>query len=227
MYCGKCGTKLSDYAAFCTKCGNPTGVAPAAAAASRPARRPIMPSPQPAGTTYAGQAPAAKHRVIGILAVLLAGLAVVMLCLALFAGRSYEKTIDKFFKAFNEGDGAAVVELMPPRKIAYLCDDENITKEEMAAEFTETLTEATQLISAFYGDWTLDYEILSTKEYTNDALENLKDDGDFYNVKIRDALDVKVEIQFYVDGRRISQDSCTFNMVKVGNNWYIWNSDVI
>lgn len=28
MYCGKCGTKLSDDAAFCTSCGAPTGVAP-------------------------------------------------------------------------------------------------------------------------------------------------------------------------------------------------------
>ena len=31
MYCGKCGTKLPDDAAFCTSCGAPTGIASEAA----------------------------------------------------------------------------------------------------------------------------------------------------------------------------------------------------
>jgi len=212
MYCGKCGTKLPEGAAFCANCGNQVGTAAARTVNYRP-------------TGYKNEE--SRHRLIGMIAVVLAAAVLCSLCFFLFAGRSYEAAIEDFFDAFMEADGAAFLDLMPPERVDYLCRAGGNTKKELAAEMSETVSEALVWIKGLYKDCTLEHEIVDVVEYSERQLDNLKIEGTAYGVKIRDALDVEVEYYLCSNGMRISGESTTFTMAKVGGKWYIWNEEVI
>lgn len=212
MYCGKCGTKLPEGAVFCPNCGNQARAAAARTASHRPAG-------------YKNEA--ARHRVIGVIAVLLAASVLCSLCFFLFAGRSYEAPIKGFFDAFMEADGDAFLDLMPPGRVDYLCRAGGKTKKEVAAEMSETVSEALVWIKGLYKDCTIEYEIVDVVEYSESQLDRLKREGEAYDVNIKDGLDVEVEYYLCSDGMRISGESTTFTMAKVRGKWYIWDEEVI
>ena len=112
MYCGKCGSQISDGAKFCHVCGNPTQQ-------SEPAAAPVY-------TAAQQKAPAPKKqpdkKLIGIVAAAVALVLVVVLIVSLFGGpaATVGKALNKSAKEFG-----AVAEQLGLANLSGLLEEKN------------------------------------------------------------------------------------------------------
>lgn len=215
MFCGNCGTQIDDTAAFCPHCGAPVGTAP------RPGTNSTAPAP--GGTFVARQQK--KVPVLPVVAVVVV-IAVLLFLFGPFGGRSAEKTVDQFFTAVQESDVSGVMDLLPPDLLKNAMKQEGIDMDDYEEEIEnleQQLESSMSLVGAFVGgDWSLETETLATTDVTGDALKELKQEYQDYDVKISAAKTVSIRLALVGgDGKEIQDTTTQVGVVKVGKNWYL------
>ena len=207
MFCGKCGVKNADDAAFCSACG-----------AKLNGAQPVSDS----AAVAVDQSD--KNRKVGIIAVAVIAVLVIALAIGLFGGRGYKATVDKFIDAQFEGDLEAIFELVPDELIDYVMEEEGYDRDEFdefLEEGQEELQEQLDVIKAFFGDdWEVSYEILEAEDVTGDDLKDLKEDYEDIDLKIKAAKTVEIELTFKA-GEIETSESLEISLIKVGRSWYL------
>lgn len=218
MFCGQCGTNMPDDSVFCPECGAP--VTPNPAPAPTPIPTPINPDP------VNNSATSKRNRYIGLGVVAAAVVLVVVLCVTLFGGRSYNSVVKKGMNALLDADGKAMINLFPKDFIDYMCDEEDVTKAELIDELEEELDDELEGLSAFYDVLDIDYEITKTKDFSKKNLRELSDEcEDEYGFEVKDAKEAT--IQFTIKGSTLGDIMPTmkWTVIKVGRNWCLWEPD--
>lgn len=207
MFCGKCGTKNADDAQFCTGCG-----------AKLNGGQVVK------NSTTVVVNPNDKNRKVGMIAVAVVAVIVIALIIALFGGRSYKTTVEKFVNATFEADAEAVFELIPEEMIDYALEEEGYDKDELdelIEETKEDLQDQIDDIERYWGeDWSISYEILNVKDVTGDDLDDLKDDFEDIDIKVSAAKTVEVELTIKA-GETEASNSLDISLIKVGRSWYL------
>ena len=209
MFCGKCGAKNDDSAVFCAECGNRFQAA-----------APVAPADPAAPAAATGSKPGFKldNRMIGIIAVVgVAVLALIITCFFIFGGRSYKAVVKDTFKAIETADAKLMMELLPDEMIKSIMKDEDMTKKEM----TEQLQDMLDYMFRGADKIKITYEITHTEEVDKDDLKDLKEEyKDEYDIKVKDAMIVEVEVTVKVDGEKTTEDMDLY-LIKVGGSWYL------
>lgn len=197
MFCGKCGAKNPDDAVVCGQCGARIGEAKALPA------RVTLPSPARGGK---------NHRLIGIAAV--AVIAVVLVIVLLSGGsKGYETPVKEFIDGAMKGNVEAMINVIPEDALSSSFKNELNTM----ADFGETIKRY------YYGDVKIKHSIsfTDTEDIKGDDLSELKEDYlDYYDLKVKAAKDVYVNLTISVDGEETSQPM-VIPVVKIGGKWYI------
>ena len=207
MFCGKCGVKNADDATFCTGCGAKLNEVQASFK-----------------TTTIVASSNDKNRKVGIIAVAVIAIVVIGIIIALFGGRSYKATVEKFVDAQFDADAEAIFELIPKEMIDYIWEEEGYNDDEFdefIKEGNEALQNQLDYIERYLGeDWDVTYTILNTEDVTGDDLDDLKDDYEDIDIKVSAAKVVEIELTVKA-GETETSNSLDVSVIKVGRSWYL------
>lgn len=202
MFCGKCGTKNEDNAEFCRNCG------------AKLKNSTI--------TTMSTQDD--KNRKVGMIAVAIAAVAIIILGIFLFGGRSYKSTVKKFVDAQFDGNAEVIFDLLPKKIIDYALEQEGYDSDdldELIADANEELQEQMDSLDSYLGEgWEVSYEILDDVNVNGDDLEDIKDGYEDADIKVSAAKNVEIEVTVTA-GETESSNTQDISLIKVGRSWYI------
>ncbi len=207
VFCGYCGAKNREDAAFCEECGAPLDNSTHVASRSNPVK----------------EKPEAhkRNRIVGISIVAVIVAACIAIVVGIFGGRSYKSTADKFIKATFEADGKAMLSLIPEKMIKAACDEADMTERELAKEITQSLEDTVDYYNRHYDEWSYSYEIAEVKDISGEDLKDIKENyKDEFGVKVKAAKTVTVEVIITLDGDTM-KNKASIQMIKVGNSWYL------
>lgn len=221
MFCGNCGTQNPDNAAFCKQCGTQLRKpvrTPAPAPGSRAPVERRTPARRPASGR--GQLDSSKLVVIGAIA--LAAIILLGAIFWMFGGRSYKATVKQFVSATFDGNASKIMKLIPDKLIEEAMKEGGYrNRSEMAKELDNALNSQLSSVKLLMGDkWSYSYKITAAEKVSESQLEKLKNNYGQFNVKISDAMTVKVELTIKAMGLENS-DSMDIGLVKSGSSWYI------
>lgn len=207
-FCSNCGAPIIEGKSFCAACGTKVNVVPSAEEKNyvRPDRQKTI---------------VERSIKTGIIAIVV--LLVLILCISLFGGRSYKKVVDQYVKASFSADGAKMVELIPKGVFKEACEDEYITRQEGIERVSEQLQDYVDTFDRNYDDWKVSHEIVETRDYDPDDLEDLQEElQERYQLKVKEAKRVTVELTVQSDGEELGNRSMEITTIKIGNSWYFW-----
>lgn len=203
MFCPKCGAQNEEGTAFCVQCGAAMGDAPS-----------------PEGGS-GGEGKSNKNKMVGIIAVGLAVLAVVMIAVKLLGGGNAATGATKWMNALIlDHDEKAVASLIPKEVINAMIKDGRIGSKD------DFLLECKKLANRTQGTWDV-YEGMSAKleaetetDITEEELHKLQADYEIlYDMKIEAAKDVTVNMLITVNEHTFKMPA-NVRMVKTGGSWY-------
>ncbi len=208
MFCGKCGTKNDDDAMFCAECGAK-----------------INEGQVSESNTTVAAAPNNKNRKVGMIAVAVIVAIVIVAGFAMFGGRSYKATAEKFVNASMEADAEAIIDLMPDEVIDYIIDSEGYDDyDEMIDDLDEELQDTVDTLEKHLKkdlkDLKISTEILNIENITGDDLDDIKDDYEDMDCKVSAAKTLEVEITIESEETEIS-NSVDVGVIKIGRSWYL------
>lgn len=213
MFCGNCGAKNENGAAFCHQCG--AALTPAAQSA------PGVPAGAGAGTVAAK--PGMSNTKKGIIAVIAAAVVVVLVFFLIFGGNSPEDTVNGFFDACFDGDAEALLDLLPPDMIDTVLEDSDYGYDgdrDALIDDLESEVGLSYLADMLENDVKIDYEILGDSNLPKDEVEDLQDQYEDFNVKVSDAKTVQVSMTIEYDDMSESTEM-DIPLIKVGRSWYL------
>lgn len=206
MYCGNCGTKNDDTAAFCQACGSPLTAAPGANA----------------GAAAMSQRQADRKK--GIIVVVAAVVVIALVGWLLFGGRGYKATVEKFFEACMDGDVQGVLELIPNDVIESTMESQGFDKGDMQNFVNQAENELKGMLAiggAIAGNMDLNIDITGEDDITGEQLKTLQTEyKDKYNVKVKEAKTVNVNVSLDSGILSGAQD-LEIPVIKVGRSWYL------
>lgn len=218
MFCKYCGEQNPDNASFCKKCGGKLKEGQKTDSKSKN------------GGEFAidnlnSQKKSFKIRP-SIIAIATVIFVVIITATQLFGGRSYKKTIDIFFTSVMNGDGEKLIKTLPDEMIDYAMEEEGYTSREEIEQKIEDLLTGSMIntLNDSYGDdWSYDYEIVDTEDYTSEELESLKEkyQTEFLDIKIKNAKTVTLKFTLKVKDVDDQSGTFDFTVIKVGRSWYI------
>ncbi len=204
-FCNRCGNQLGGEK-FCTKCGTRVEVE-------------VM-----QGSFAATAAPRRKALFAAIGIAVVGAVVVIALCLFLFSGRSYEKTVDSYIEALVDGDIDKWLSLWPDECIDYIVvteydGDRNAMINDLKKSYYESSSESDEF-NVDLSD--IDFEITYTEDYTDDEIADfiglLRKDG--VNIEIEEAKYVYIDLKTNVDGEEETRP-LNITVGKIGRSWYI------
>lgn len=241
-FCTTCGAQLDDNATFCTSCGATQGEQPkqdsAAASAADSVKNTIndikdkvdvgaIKDSLTMDNIKSLKTEPNKNTIIALSCIGAVALIVIIIILcAVFSG-GYKKPIDKMFKAFEDGDGKALMSIYPDVLIESDDFEDNIKDadydsvkeyfEEQAEKFTDQLEEE-------YGkDLKISYKIEDKDELSNKKLKDIKDSlkaQGAKNVKVTKGYELDLEIKIKGDDDD-DEDDLEIIVAKVNGQWCI------
>ncbi len=217
MFCKYCGEQNPDNAVFCKKCGAKLNEGQPKETAAGNGGGFVSNNPNPPKKSFK-----IRPSVIAITAVVLV---VIIAATQLFGGRSYKKTIDLFITSVMDGDGAGLVKTLPDELVEYGMEQDGLTsRQELEQEMEDLLGDPETSLDSMYGDdWSYEYEIVDTENYTSDELESLKEEyqTEIKDIKIKDAKKVTVKLTLKVKDEDDQSTDVDFSVIKIGKTWYI------
>lgn len=207
MFCGKCGTKNADDAVFCAACG------------AKLNERTVN-----TGSTPISFDANNKNRKVGMIAVIIGLVAIIGIGVALFGGRGYKKTVNKYIKAQFDGDTKTIFKLMPDDVVDNMLEEDGYDKDELDKlidEVGEDLEDYMDSIERYYGEgWKVSHEILAVEKVTGDELDDLKEEYEDTDVKVSAAKTVEVELTIKGEETEAST-TVEIPVIKIGRSWYL------
>ncbi len=166
------------------------------------------------------KAPLPRNRRTFIAAVA-AVLAILLLGMAFFGGRSDKRTVKKFINATFEADGEAMIALMPAKVVKGVCEEDDVTKKELTEILSASLSKTLDTYDSYYDKWDYSYEITGTKDYSEEKMESVVENyEDGYGVKPKAGKRVSVTVTI-TSGKSESTASVDLRLIKIGNSWYV------
>lgn len=166
------------------------------------------------------KAPLPRNRRTFIAAVA-AVLAILLLGMAVFGGRSDKSTVKKFIDATFEADGKAMIALMPAKVVKGVCEEDDVTKKELTEILSTSLSKTLDTYDSYYDKWDYSYEITGTKDYSEEKMESVAENyEDGYGVKPKAGKRVSVTVTI-TSGKSESTASVDLRLIKIGNSWYV------
>ena len=217
MFCKYCGEQNPDNAVFCKKCGGKLNEGQPKETTAENGGGFVSNNPNPPKKSF-------KIRP-SIIAIAAAVLVVIIAATQLFGGRSYKKTIDLFITSVMDGDGAGLVKTLPDELVEYGMEQDGLTsRKELEQEMEVLLGDPGTSLNSMYGDdWSYEYEIVDTEDYTSDELKSLKEEyqTEIKDIKIKDAKKVTVKLTLKVKDEDDQSTDVDLSVIKIGKTWYI------
>ena len=213
MFCGACGAKNPDGAAFCQSCGAPL--------------REMQAEAVPQGGSAADSIQSSqRNKMIGIAAVAAAAIVVVFLAFNLLGGRGYESTVTKFLDATLDGDAETIISLLPDKmvdqaleELGYHPSDRDQAVEELDAALRSA---AGSLKEALGDNLKVSYNVVSAEDLSASKLLELRQSYSVYDIDVDGAKEVDVEMTVTATALDLSGTyTLTVPVVQVGRSWYL------
>ena len=213
MFCGACGAKNPDGAAFCQSCGAPL--------------REMQAEAVPQGGSAADSIQSSqRNKMIGIAAVAAAAIVVVFLAFNLLGGRGYESTVTKFLDATLDGDAETIISLLPDKmvdqaleELGYHPSDRDQAVEELDAALQSA---AGSLKEALGDNLKVSYNVVSAEDLSASKLLELRHSYSVYDIDVDGAKEVDVEMTVTATALDLSGTyTLTVPVVQVGRSWYL------
>lgn len=213
MFCGACGAKNPDGAAFCQSCGAPL--------------REMQAEAVPQGGSAADSIQSSqRNKMIGIAAVAAAAIVVVFLAVNLLGGRGYESTVTKFLDATLDGDAETIISLLPDEmvdqaleELGYHPSDRDQAVEELDAALQSA---AGSLKDALGDNLKVSYNVVSAEDLSASKLLELRQSYSVYDIDVDGAKEVDVEMTVTATALDLSGTyTLTVPVVQVGRSWYL------
>ena len=213
MFCGACGAKNPDGAAFCQSCGAPL--------------REMQAEAVPQGGNAADSIQSSqRNKMIGIAAVAAAAIVVVFLAVNLLGGRGYESTVTKFLDATLDGDAETIISLLPDKmvdqaleELGYHPSDRDQAVEELDAALQSA---AGSLKEALGDNLKVSYNVVSAEDLSASKLLELRQSYSVYDIDEDGAKEVDVEMTVTATALDLSGTyTLTVPVVQVGRSWYL------
>ena len=213
MFCGACGAKNPDGAAFCQSCGAPL--------------REMQAEAVPQGGSAADSIQSSqRNKMIGIAAVAAAAIVVVFLAVNLLGARGYESTVTKFLDATLDGDAETIISLLPDKmvdqaleELGYHPSDRDQAVEELDAALQSA---AGSLKEALGDNLKVSYNVVSAEDLSASKLLELRQSYSVYDIDVDGAKEVDVEMTVTATALDLSGTyTLTVPVVQVGRSWYL------
>lgn len=213
MFCGACGAKNPDGAAFCQSCGAPLREMQAEAV------------PQGGGAADSIQS-SQRNKMIGIAAVAAAAIVVVFLAVNLLGGRGYESTVTKFLDASLDGDAETIISLLPDEMVDQALEELGYhpsDRDEAVEELNAALQSAAGSLKEALGDnLKVSYNVVSAEDLSASKLLELRQSYSVYDIDVDGAKEVDVEMTVTATALDLSGTyTLTVPVVQVGRSWYL------
>ena len=212
MFCGACGAKNPDGAAFCQSCGAPL--------------REMQAEAVPQGGSAADSIQSSqRNKMIGIAAVAVAAI-VVFLAFNLLGGRGYESTVTKFLDASLDGDAETIISLLPDEMVDQALEELGYhpsDRDEAVEELNAALQSAAGSLKEALGDnLKVSYNVVSAEDLSASELLELRQSYSVYDIDVDGAKEVDVEMTVTATALDLSGTyTLTVPVVQVGRSWYL------
>lgn len=213
MFCGACGAKNPDGAAFCQSCGAPL--------------REMQAEAVPQGGSAADSIQSSqRNKMIGIAAVAAAAIVVVFLAFNLLGGRGYESTVTKFLDASLDGDAETIISLLPDEMVDQALEELGYhpsDRDEAVEELNAALQSAAGSLKEALGDnLKVSYNVVSAEDLSASKLLELRQSYSVYDIDVDGAKEVDVEMTVTDTALDLSGTyTLTVPVVQVGRSWYL------
>lgn len=213
MFCGACGAKNPDGAAFCQSCGAPL--------------REMQAEAVPQGGSAADSIQSSqRNKMIGIAAVAAAAIVVVFLAVNLLGGRGYESTVTKFLDASLDGDAETIISLLPDEMVDQALEELGYhpsDRDEAVEELNAALQSASGSLKEALGDnLKVSYNVVSAEDLSASKLLELRQSYSVYDIDVDGAKEVDVEMTVTATALDLSGTyTLTVPVVQVGRSWYL------
>lgn len=213
MFCGACGAKNPDGAAFCQSCGAPL--------------REMQAEAVPQGGSAADSIQSSqRNKMIGIAAVAAAAIVVVFLAVNLLGGRGYESTVTKFLDASLDGDAETIISLLPDEMVDQALEELGYhpsDRDEAVEELNAALQSAAGSLKEALGDnLKVSYNVVSAEDLSASKLLELRQSYSVYDIDVDGAKEVDVEMTVTATALDLSGTyTLTVPVVQVGRSWYL------
>ena len=213
MFCGACGAKNPDGAAFCQSCGAPL--------------REMQAEAVPQGGSAADSIQSSqRNKMIGIAAVAVAAIVVVFLAFNLLGGRGYESTVTKFLDASLDGDAETIISLLPDEMVDQALEELGYhpsDRDEAVEELNAALQSAAGSLKEALGDnLKVSYNVVSAEDLSASKLLELRQSYSVYDIDVDGAKEVDVEMTVTATALDLSGTyTLTVPVVQVGRSWYL------
>lgn len=213
MFCGACGAKNPDGAAFCQSCGAPL--------------REMQAEAVPQGGSAADSIQSSQcNKMIGIAAVAVAAIVVVFLAFNLLGGRGYESTVTKFLDASLDGDAETIISLLPDEMVDQALEELGYhpsDRDEAVEELNAALQSAAGSLKEALGDnLKVSYNVVSAEDLSASKLLELRQSYSVYDIDVDGAKEVDVEMTVTATALDLSGTyTLTVPVVQVGRSWYL------
>lgn len=213
MFCGACGAKNPDGAAFCQSCGAPL--------------REMQAEAVPQGGSAADSIQSSqRNKMIGIAAVAAAAIVVVFLAFNLLGGRGYESTVTKFLDASLDGDAETIISLLPDEMVDQALEELGYhpsDRDEAVEELNAALQSAAGSLKEALGDnLKVSYNVVSAEDLSASKLLELRQSYSVYDIDVEGAKEVDVEMTVTATALDLSGTyTLTVPVVQVGRSWYL------
>lgn len=213
MFCGACGAKNPDGAAFCQSCGAPLREMQAEAVPQEGSAADSIQSSQ-------------RNKMIGIAAVAVAAIVVVFLAFNLLGGRGYESTVTKFLDASLDGDAETIISLLPDEMVDQALEELGYhpsDRDEAVEELNAALQSAAGSLKEALGDnLKVSYNVVSAEDLSASKLLELRQSYSVYDIDVDGAKEVDVEMTVTATALDLSGTyTLTVPVVQVGRSWYL------
>ena len=213
MFCGACGAKNPDGAAFCQSCGAPL--------------REMQAEAVPQGGSAADSIQSSqRNKMIGIAAVAAAAIVVVFLAVNLLGGRGYESTVTKFLDATLDGDAETMISLLPDKMLDQALEELGYhpsARDQAVEELDAALQSAAGSLKEALGDnLKVSYNVVSAEDLSASKLLELRQSYSVYDIDVDGAKEVDVEMTVTATALDLSGTyTLTVPVVQVGRSWYL------
>ena len=154
--------------------------------------------------------------------------AIVFVVVALFGGRSYEETVNRYMKAFINLDIEGYIELMPDQTVSMLMEENAYDSDERDEFIEDGQKNMDQTAEELWGEdweWKLSslvrdykYEIEDTDDISGADLDKIQRNYRKMDIDVSEAMNVKVK--WTVEGSDYENTHNVY-LIKIGNSWYL------
>lgn len=140
------------------------------------------------------------------------------------SGKSAKAVAEQFMDGLADADAEAMFDLLPDEVVEYIMEDEGMSKSDWNEQIdylSESLKEMYEETEEYYGGkLKITYEITDEWDLEDEELEELQEDYEDVDVKIKAAKVIEVEAVMNCGDY---EEPTTFELVvlKIGSNWYL------